>query len=360
MGRVHRTRRTHFGGNIYGVVEVALLALVAGSDLNFFQYHHTYYENGQLQRIIGWAHPRLLELLRYPGIQMFVDGTFPSVPRAFHQCVVLMVRDPASRVFVPVVYTLTTNRITSTYNRMFGFIADAVGQPLKPAQVVVDFEQALIDSVEARFPTVRVIGCLFHWKQAIGKRMVVLHFPLLRLMEVGIMDMLTVIRPDDVDLAGIRFVERRIRSRCREETIQYSTERWLLFWVYFRRTWLVLFPVNVWNVHGMDLQIVSRTNNPLERFNRELNAAITAPHPRLSAFVGMIEVLSRRYVRLLDDITNRRAVAPQQGAIQVPVTVELTRQGTVRRQMRQGRRQNVPVEHVAILDHGPKQDRAQR
>ncbi|OWY90432.1 hypothetical protein PHMEG_00041443, partial [Phytophthora megakarya] len=114
-------------------------------------------------------------------------------------------------------------------------------------------------------------------------------------MEVGIMDMLTVIRPDDVDRAGIRFVERRIRSRCREETIQYSTERWLLFWVYFRRTWLVLFPVNVWNVHEMDLQIVSRTNNPLERFNRELNAAITAPHPRLSAFVGMIEVLSQRY-----------------------------------------------------------------
>ncbi|OWY98087.1 LOW QUALITY PROTEIN: hypothetical protein PHMEG_00031240 [Phytophthora megakarya] len=91
------------------------------------------------------------------------------------------------------------------------------------------------------------------------------------------------------------------------------------------------FPVNVWNVHEWTYR---STNNPLERFNRELNAAITAPHPRLSSFVGMIEVLSQRYVRLLDDITNRRAVAPQQGVIQVPVAVDLTRQGTVRRQGR--------------------------
>ncbi|OWY95645.1 hypothetical protein PHMEG_00034294, partial [Phytophthora megakarya] len=121
-----------------------------------------------------------------------------------------------------------------------------------------------------------------------------------------------------------------------------------------------LFLVNMWNVHGMDLQIVSRTNNPLKRFNRELNAAITAPHPRLSAFVNMIEVLSQHYVRLPDDIINRRAVAPQQGAIQVPVAVVLTRQGTVRRQVRRGRRQNVPVKHVASSRATRRQQRSAR
>ncbi|OWY96799.1 hypothetical protein PHMEG_00032843 [Phytophthora megakarya] len=39
-----------------------------------------------------------------------------------------------------------------------------------------------------------------------------------------------------------------------------------------------------------------RTNNPLERFNREINAALTAPHPSLPAFVSIIQVLSQRYV----------------------------------------------------------------
>ncbi|EGZ11756.1 hypothetical protein PHYSODRAFT_517476, partial [Phytophthora sojae] len=177
MGRVHRTRRMHFGGNVHGVIDVPPLALVAGTDLTFFQFQHIYHEAGQLQRIIGWAHPRLLELLRYPGIQLFVDGTFCSVPRSFHQCVVVMLRDAASRVFIPVVYVLTTNRTIPTYNRLFRFVADAAGQPLRPAQVVVDFEQALIDAVGENFPTARVIGCFFHWKQAIRRRMIALHLP---------------------------------------------------------------------------------------------------------------------------------------------------------------------------------------
>lgn len=79
------------------------------TQLVFCQYHHVYYKGSELQRILGWAHPRLLELRQYPGAQMFIDGTFRSVPRPFEQCVILMVRDAASRVFVPVIYSLTTN-----------------------------------------------------------------------------------------------------------------------------------------------------------------------------------------------------------------------------------------------------------
>ncbi|EGZ11310.1 hypothetical protein PHYSODRAFT_338030 [Phytophthora sojae] len=189
----------------------------ARTDLTFFQFQHIYHEAGHLQSIIGWAHPRLLELLRYPGIQLFIDGTFRSVPRSFHQCVVVMVQDAASRVFIPVVYVLTTNRAIPTYNRLFRELSDG-----------------------AR------IGCLFHWKQAIRRRMIALHLPAREIgiaMEVGVLDMLTVVPPAD------------------------------------------------------------------------------------------------RYVRLLNDITNRRAGSPQQGVVQLPVPVPLTRQGAQRRQARRGRRQ---------------------
>ncbi|KAG2910767.1 hypothetical protein PC116_g10866 [Phytophthora cactorum] len=218
---------------------------------------------------------------------------------------------------------------------MFGFIENAVNQRLQTAQVAADVEQALIDSIGEQFPTARVIGCLFHWKQAIRRRMMALYFSHTEIsivMEVGIIDMLTVIPPADIDPAGLRYVESQVRRRCREEGVQYSTERWTCFWAYFRRTWLVLFAVDMWNVHEMDLDIVSRTNNPLERFNRELNAAIPSAHPSLAAFVGTIDGLSQRYVRLLNDIINRRTVAPQQGAVVLPVPVQLTRQRTQRRQ----------------------------
>ncbi|ETO61478.1 hypothetical protein F444_20515 [Phytophthora nicotianae P1976] len=48
-------------------------------------------------------------------------------------------------------------------------------------------------------------------------------------------------------------------------------------------------PVDVWNVHEMDLDIVSRTNNPLERFNRELNGAMPSAHSSQPAFVSTID-----------------------------------------------------------------------
>ncbi|ETM32985.1 hypothetical protein L914_19722, partial [Phytophthora nicotianae] len=71
MGRAQRTRRTHFGGDIHGVIEAPPLVLIAGLDPHFFQYHHIYYDNRQLHRVVGWAHSRLLELLRYPGSRRF-------------------------------------------------------------------------------------------------------------------------------------------------------------------------------------------------------------------------------------------------------------------------------------------------
>lgn len=39
IGRVYRARRLHFGGGIHGQIEVEPLAIVAGTKLNFFQFH---------------------------------------------------------------------------------------------------------------------------------------------------------------------------------------------------------------------------------------------------------------------------------------------------------------------------------
>ncbi|EGZ29698.1 hypothetical protein PHYSODRAFT_323186 [Phytophthora sojae] len=111
------------------------------------EFHHVFMEGERLQRVLGWADPRLLELLRYPGSQMFVDGTFRCVPRSFYQCVVLMVSDAASGVFVPCVYALTTGKTHQLYQKLMRFMDDGTGSRLQPGSVVCDFEAALIDSV---------------------------------------------------------------------------------------------------------------------------------------------------------------------------------------------------------------------
>ncbi|EGZ27674.1 hypothetical protein PHYSODRAFT_321435 [Phytophthora sojae] len=134
---------------------------------------------------------------------------FPVRPRSFYQCVVLMVSDAAS------------------------------GVRLQPGSVVCDFEAALIDSVTDQFPHARVIGCLFHFKQATRRRMMKLRIRPQEIsiaMEVGVLDMLTVIVPAHVDPHGINYVSELIMSRCRTEEIEYSAVGWDRFWKYFRRT----------------------------------------------------------------------------------------------------------------------------
>ncbi|EGZ15575.1 hypothetical protein PHYSODRAFT_508016 [Phytophthora sojae] len=197
-------------------------------------------------------------------------------------------------------------------------MADAADQHLQPGTVIADFEQALIDSVQGQFPDARVVGCLFHWKQALRRRLVGLSMSRVEIgvaMEIGVLDMLTVVPPGQVDPYGIDYAKRTIRQRCERRGLHYSSTRWTRFWVYFRRTWMVRFPPDVWNVQGIDLRVVSRTNDPLERFKRELNTAITTPHPSLPSFVGTINTLLQRYVQLLNYITNRRAVAPVQVSV---------------------------------------------
>ncbi|POM63799.1 Hypothetical protein PHPALM_20753 [Phytophthora palmivora] len=61
-------------------------------------------------------------------------------------------------------------------------------------------------------------------------------------------------------------IEKYVGSR--EEGAQYSQLKLRGFWWYFRSTWLELYKVEEWNVHGLGKDLVARTNNPLERFKR--------------------------------------------------------------------------------------------
>ncbi|POM58917.1 Hypothetical protein PHPALM_36368 [Phytophthora palmivora] len=205
------------------MIEVPILSLVSSTTLNFFQFHYVFGEGERIQRVIGWADPRVLKLLLYPALT----------------------------------------------------------------------------------------GCLFHFNPA--NRRLVLKLRISRAhvsitMERGVLDTLTVVPPQHVGPHGIPFATRAIISRCRLASIVYAEQLWAQYWRCFWRTWLTLFPVDVWNVHETDMSVVSQTNNPLERFNPELNAVIPSPHPSLPAFVGTIDSMSRRYVELLHDISNRRAV----------------------------------------------------
>lgn len=152
-----------------------------------------------------------------------------------------MVHDQASGCFVPVFYVLTTHRTMDTYTALYFCIQQASDRLLEPAEVVCDFERALIDAVGDQFPNADIIGCLFHFKQAVRRKMKSIGISNRAAgiaMAPGVLDMLTVVPIEQVEVGGISWVKRQVKERCRNDGVAYVRSKWNIFWSYFKRTWL--------------------------------------------------------------------------------------------------------------------------
>eukprot|EP00644_Phytophthora_capsici_P003990 jgi/Phyca11/108303/e_gw1.15.667.1 len=313
LRRVYRARHQHFSGDVHGAVEIPPLSLALNEAVSFFQFHYVTINRENLNkptRLLGWAHPALVNLLRYHGTTLFIDGTFRCVPRGYKQCVIFMVHDRASGIFVPVFYVLSTS---------------PTDQQIEPAEIVCDFESGLLDAVQTQFPNAIVVGCLFHLKQALRRAMKRFAIPeeeCCIAMASGVIDMLTVLEHSLV-VRGTKWVKREIRERCKSLGLAYSKAKWRGFWDYFNSTWLGKYDVEVWNVAGLDKDLIARTNNPLERFNRELNSRFPNPRPSMATFVGVIKTLSSEYVQRLADVPRGRVRRTTREEIELPVPVEI-------------------------------------
>ncbi|EGZ20752.1 hypothetical protein PHYSODRAFT_496669, partial [Phytophthora sojae] len=219
LRRVYQARSQHFSGDVHGAIEIPPLSTALDEAVSFFQFHYVTVNRENLSkptRLIGWAHPSLINLLRYNGTTIFVDGTFRCVPPGYKQCVIFMVHDRASGLYVPVYYVLSTSRSGDSFWDMVHFVVQSTDQQLEPAEVVCDFESALIDAVQTQFPNAIVIGCLFHLKQVLRREMKRFLIPEEECgiaMTRGVLDMLTVVDHNLIERC-IKWVKREIRQRC--------------------------------------------------------------------------------------------------------------------------------------------------
>jgi hypothetical protein len=104
-------------------------------------------DKNHFHRILLWAHPNLLFMLRHQGIHTYVDATFHSVPRPFTQCIVLMVSDDETDLFVPIVYLLVDAKAAWTYWNFFNLVLIMTETKFDPSMITCDFEKALMQSI---------------------------------------------------------------------------------------------------------------------------------------------------------------------------------------------------------------------
>lgn len=87
------------------------------------------------------------------------------------------------------------------------------------------------------------------------------------------------------------------------------------FWSYFVKTWTKYYEISTWNLFhligdpGAQEELLQRTNNCLERYNREMNKEFPVAHPNISGLVTVIKKKSIEYINRITRIQQGDDVA---------------------------------------------------
>ena len=176
------------------------------------------------------------------------DATFRIMLHPFYQCLIVMVFDASLNINIPVVWILMTGKTEECYWQAFNWLV-SVAKSIDPSYIGVDFERAFFSQAQLHFPNARLIGCLFHFKQAAWKKMIqisILEEEVLFAMRSGVFDLITVI-PLELMEKGIAFIRVMIIDHVwllyqdedglpDSQNINASTEKWDSFWDgYFKK-----------------------------------------------------------------------------------------------------------------------------
>ena len=147
---------------------------------------------------------------------------------------------------------------------------------LEPQFIFMDFERAIINAMKSQFPNTIIVGCLFHFKQAIRKHLTELKIKpehISAAMAPTVIDLLTVIPKDEITKKGIPYVKDVILKKHNFDSEDET--KWTAFWQYFESFWLSSPSfISCWNIHNEKrgektikqyYDMHNRTNNSMER-----------------------------------------------------------------------------------------------
>jgi hypothetical protein len=101
-------------------------------------------------RVTGWAHFGLRKILRYQGLQLFMDATIKVVPDPFKQLFVVMAKDAATEMYLPIFHVLMTGKSTFLYRYALTSCLAVLGHDVDIASIVCDFEKALMQAIKSK------------------------------------------------------------------------------------------------------------------------------------------------------------------------------------------------------------------
>ena len=133
-----------------------------------------------------------------------------------------MVFDEQIDSFMPVFYVLLTSKTQQMYQHSLHWVKITANNKMRPTTVTCDFEKALHNVIRIEFPTAIVKDCLFHWKQAIGRKIRDLKFdkPIdKRMMTRYVLETLTIVPVDEIEKYGIPYVCHSVEANCNQNDL---------------------------------------------------------------------------------------------------------------------------------------------
>lgn len=118
-------------------------------------------------RILIYASSEQLHVLQ-TARDFLVDRTFKVVPEIFYQ--LFIIHAVYRHHVVPVVYALLRRKNAETYHRLVDEVVK-IAPDWSPASIMMDFEQASINTFQQKFQSAALSGCYFHLRQSIHRKL---------------------------------------------------------------------------------------------------------------------------------------------------------------------------------------------
>ena len=140
---IETARREVYTTDIVTATHTPEYAAISTSDLGKFLKANLFYELSsdkcntftRYHRILMWAHPELLVILRCRNVAVMIDGTFWCVPKPFKQCVILMALDDETDMFLPIAFALLDSKDSWAYRYMLHLVIIATEARFRQARL---------------------------------------------------------------------------------------------------------------------------------------------------------------------------------------------------------------------------------
>lgn len=160
-------------------------------------------KKGKLANLILFSHPDFTPMLKGDGISIFIDGTFRCVPHPYRQLLIFMLFEDETSMYIPIIYCLIQDNSSWTYWHVIHLVIVLSDTKLNPKTITCDFEKALLKSCSEQFPDAYIVGCLFHFKQALRRQMIKIKIKKKEIhlaMKKGMIDSLTKVKEKKIYL----------------------------------------------------------------------------------------------------------------------------------------------------------------